>query len=98
MTAPISGMTGFGRAEGALGDWAWTVEARSVNGKGLEIKARTPGALDGLDRVAREQAQARFQRGQVAVGIQTRRTGSTGEVRINEAVLDGYLAAARAMI
>ena len=36
MTA-ISGMTGFGRAEGTHGDWSWSVEARSVNGRNLEF-------------------------------------------------------------
>ena len=32
-------MTGFARVEGALGDWTWAVEARSVNGRNLEIRA-----------------------------------------------------------
>ena len=31
----ISGMTGFGRTEGASGAWSWAVEARSVNGRNL---------------------------------------------------------------
>ena len=34
--AKLSGMTGFGRAEGALGAWSWAVEARSVNGRNLD--------------------------------------------------------------
>ena len=29
----LNGMTGFGRAEGAAGDWSWSAEARSVNGR-----------------------------------------------------------------
>ena len=95
MSVPISGMTGFGRAEGASGDWTWTIESRSVNGKGLEVKARTPGGLDGLDRTVREQAQARFQRGQVSVTVQARQGGGDGQVRINQAVLDQYLKIAR---
>jgi len=31
----LSGMTGFGRADGAGEGWTWSVEARSVNGRNL---------------------------------------------------------------
>ena len=60
---PISGMTGFGRAEGAHGAWTWAVEARSVNGRNLETRFRGPPGFDGLERLTREGAQSRFQRG-----------------------------------
>ena len=89
---PLSGMTGFGRAEGAAGDWSWAVEARSVNGRNLEIRFRGPPGFDGLDRVAREAAQARFARGQVNVGVQARRAEGAVDVRINEDALARYLA------
>ena len=89
---PISGMTGFGRAEGALDGWSWAVEARSVNGRNLEVRFRGPPGFDGLERAAREGAQARFQRGQVNVGIQARRADGTGAVRINLEQLERYLA------
>ena len=85
-------MTGFGRAEGAAGDWSWAVEARSVNGRNLEVRFRGPPGFDGLDRAAREAAQSRFARGQVTVGVQARRSEGATEVRINEAVLERYLA------
>jgi uncharacterized protein (TIGR00255 family) len=90
---PISGMTGFGRAEGALGAWSWAVEARSVNGRNLEVRFRGPPGLDGLERAAREGAQGRFQRGQVTVGVQARRSEGAGAVRINLEQLERYLAA-----
>ena len=89
---PLSGMTGFGRAEGSAGDWSWAVEARSVNGRNLEVRFRGPPGFDGLDRVAREAAQARFARGQVNVGVQAKRSEGAVDVRINEEVLARYLA------
>ena len=49
----LSGMTGFARVEGALGDWSWAVEARSVNGRNLETRFRGPPGLESLDRAAR---------------------------------------------
>jgi uncharacterized protein (TIGR00255 family) len=90
----LSSMTGFGRAEGALGPWSWAAEARSVNGRNLEVRFRGPPGFDGLDRAAREAAQARFQRGQISLSLQARRAEAAGSVRINRDVLDRYLALA----
>ena len=89
----ISGMTGFGRAEGAHAGWTWAVEARSVNGRNLEVRFRGPPGFEGLERAAREGAQARFQRGQVTVGVQAKRAEGAGAVRINLAQLEKYIAA-----
>jgi uncharacterized protein (TIGR00255 family) len=89
---PISGMTGFGRAEGALGAWSWAVEARSVNGRNLEVRFRGPPGFEGLERAAREGAQGRFQRGQLTVGVQAKRTEGAGAVRVNLEQLERYLA------
>jgi uncharacterized protein (TIGR00255 family) len=87
----LSSMTGFARAEGAAGAWSWAVEARSVNGRNLEVRFRGPPGFDGLERLAREAAQARFQRGQVNVSITARRAETAGAVRINREVLERYL-------
>ena len=89
----LSGMTGFGRAEGALGAWSWAAEARSVNGRNLEVRFRGPPGFEGLERAAREGAQARFQRGQLTVGVQARRAEGAGSVRLNLEQLERYLAA-----
>jgi uncharacterized protein (TIGR00255 family) len=88
----VSSMTGFARMEGALGDWTWAVEARSVNGRGLEVRFRGPPGFDGLERAAREAAQARLQRGQVGVSLQARRPEGVQALRIDEAVIARYLA------
>jgi uncharacterized protein (TIGR00255 family) len=89
----ISGMTGFGRAEGASGGWSWAAEARSVNGRNLEVRFRGPPGFEGLERSARELAQARFQRGQLTVGVQARRAEGASSVRLNLEQLERYLAA-----
>lgn len=93
----ISGMTGFGRADGGLDGWSWTVEARSVNGRSLEVRFRGPPGFDGLERGAKTAAQARLNRGQVTLGVQAKRSGGAGELRINQAALDRYLALANAL-
>jgi uncharacterized protein (TIGR00255 family) len=88
----LSGMTGFGRADGALDGWSWSVEARSVNGRNLDVRFRGPPGFDDLERLTRAAAQARLNRGQVTVGIQARQaqTGA-GALKVNEAVLMRYL-------
>lgn len=88
---PISGMTGFGRAEGAHAAWSWAVEARSVNGRNLETRFRGPPGFEGLERAARDGAQGRFSRGQLTVGVQAKRSEGAGAVRVNLAVLERYL-------
>ena len=94
----ISGMTGFGRAEGALGAWSWAAEARSVNGRNLEVRFRGPPGFDSLERAAREGAQARLQRGQVTVSVQAKRAEAAGAVRINLDQLERYLEAGRPQV
>ena len=89
----LSGMTGFGRAEGAAGEWSWAVEARSVNGRNLEVRFRGPPGFEGLERLAREGAQARFQRGQMTIGVTAKRLEGAGGVKINLEVVERYLAA-----
>ncbi|WP_426017306.1 YicC/YloC family endoribonuclease [Brevundimonas sp. DWR2-3-1b1] len=88
----LSGMTGFGRADGVGEGWTWSVEARSVNGRNLEIRFRGPNGFDALERSAKTAGQSRFARGQVTVGVQAKRS-EAGEaaVTINAAVLARYL-------
>lgn len=92
MSNLISGMTGFGRADGALDGWTWTVEARSVNGRTLEVRYRGPGGFDNLERLTKAAAQGRLNRGQVTLGVQAKRAeGSEPAPRVNESVLATYL-------
>ena len=88
----ISGMTGFGRTEGASGDWTWSIEARSVNGRNLEVRFRGPPGFDGLERHAKTSAQSRLNRGQVTLGIQAKRADlGAASLKINSDILARYL-------
>lgn len=88
----LSGMTGFGRADGALDGWTWSVEARSVNGRNLEVRFRGPNGFDNLERLAKAAAQGLLSRGQVTLGLNARRAdGDAPTLKINEAVLARYL-------
>jgi uncharacterized protein (TIGR00255 family) len=91
----LSGMTGFGRADGTLAGWSWSIEARSVNGRNLEVRFRGPPGFDALERLAKTAAQERLNRGQVTIGVQARRADAgLAALTVNEAVLARYLALA----
>jgi len=91
----ISGMTGFGRADGAADGWTWSVEARSVNGRNLDVRFRGPNGFDTLERLTKAAAQERLNRGQVTVGVQARRAEAAASgLKVNQAVLQHYLALA----
>ncbi len=95
---PLSGMTGFGRVEGAAGDWTWAAEARSVNGRNLDVRFRGPPGFETLERVAREGAQGRFQRGQITVGLQAKPSETAAQVRINLDQAERYLVAGAVLV
>jgi uncharacterized protein (TIGR00255 family) len=88
----LSGMTGFGRADGAHGDWSWSIEARSVNGRNLEVRFRGPPGFDNLERLAKAAGQVRLNRGQVTLGVQAKRADAgAAALKVNEDILARYL-------
>lgn len=90
----LSGMTGFG-AGTRTGDYGEIrVEARSVNGKGLDLRLRLPVGLDSLDAPLREAARKRFARGSLTLTVTHTRAEEAASVRIDEARLALYAQAA----
>ncbi len=59
----IVSMTGFAEAHGTRGNLRWRWEVKSVNGRGLELRLRTPPGLDSIEAAARTLAGERFRRG-----------------------------------
>jgi len=62
-------MTGFAESAGAHKDLRWRWEAKSVNGRGLDLRLRTPPGFDGLEPPARLLASERFRRGSFQVSL-----------------------------
>jgi uncharacterized protein (TIGR00255 family) len=65
----LSSMTGFAESVGAQGALRWRWEAKSVNGRGLDLRLRTPQGFDGLEPPARKLAADRFQRGSFQISL-----------------------------
>jgi uncharacterized protein (TIGR00255 family) len=90
-------MTGFARREGALGAWTWAVEARSVNGRNLEVRFRASSGFESLEPASREGAQRRFKRGQIGITLLVKRREAGADLRINEALLRRWTEAAASL-
>jgi uncharacterized protein (TIGR00255 family) len=94
----ISGMTGFARAEGELpaelGGQRWIWEAKSVNGRGLDLKLRLPQGFDALEQPARTLAGKLFKRGSLQASLAlTRDATAAAPVRIDTDLLAKLLEA-----
>lgn len=81
-------MTGFGRASGQTPAASWSVEARSVNGRTLDVRVNLPPGFDALDAAARALAKARFERGNLTVSIRVEPRAAPEALQIDEAALD----------
>jgi uncharacterized protein (TIGR00255 family) len=61
----IVSMTGFAEGHGAREGARWRWEAKSVNGRGLDLRLRLPPGFDGLEPPIRTLAAERFKRGSI---------------------------------
>jgi uncharacterized protein (TIGR00255 family) len=89
-------MTGFADLAGDAGGLAWVWEARSVNGRGLDLRLRLPEGFDSLDAPLRAAAAKALARGSVTVTLRIARGAVNGLPRLNPAALDAAVAAALA--
>ena len=58
----LTSMTGFADLAGRRGGLAWTWEARSVNGRGLDLRLRLPEGFEALDAAAPRRGRPRRSR------------------------------------
>jgi uncharacterized protein (TIGR00255 family) len=85
-------MTGFARAEGADEGLSWRWEAKSVNGRGLDVRLRLPPGSDRLEPIVRERIAARFSRGSFNIALATSLSGPGRRYAVNRQALDAVLA------
>ena len=94
MPTSLASMTGYGRASGALPGVSFTVELKSVNGRGLDMRMRLSSGFDGLEGEIRRIVGRAVTRGSLTVTLNVDREGEGGRVVVNhqalEAILDGF--------
>jgi hypothetical protein len=92
----LTSMTGFADLAGGTGGLSWNWEARSVNGRGLDVRLRLADGFESLDSTIRSAAARHMSRGSVSIGLQLAK-GTAGSVpRLNPAALEAAVAAALA--
>jgi uncharacterized protein (TIGR00255 family) len=92
----LTSMTGFADLAGGTGGLSWNWEARSVNGRGLDVRLRLADGFESLDSTIRSAAARHMSRGSVSIGLRLAK-GTAGSVpRLNPAALEAAVAAALA--
>ncbi|WP_019962066.1 YicC/YloC family endoribonuclease [Woodsholea maritima] len=94
----LSGMTGFARTSAHFDIYAWTWEVRSVNGKGLEVRARLPQGFDRLDNPLRALLKTVFSRGSFQATLTLQTETGEGRYRINIDQLRAYAEAGQVLV
>jgi uncharacterized protein (TIGR00255 family) len=85
-------MTGFARTSGAVGDFLWTWELKSVNGRSLDVRCRVPQGFEAMDGVVRQAAAEHLKRGNLSANLTVDDVASRGRLSVNRAALDQILA------
>ena len=93
MSAPLSSMTGFARVSGEArwGNWVW--EAKSVNGRGLDVRVSYPSGFEDFDRAAKLVASEHFKRGSLQVSLKIEIAEGASAIAVNEPALAALVAA-----
>jgi uncharacterized protein (TIGR00255 family) len=89
----IASMTGFAREAGVTGSYQWAWEIKTVNGRGLEVRVRTPSGLDAVGEDARGQILKALTRGQGQLNLTLTKASSAPKLRVNQDVLQSLLSA-----
>ncbi|MEO0567527.1 MAG: YicC/YloC family endoribonuclease [Pseudomonadota bacterium] len=86
-------MTGYATGQGAIDGFSWDWELRCVNGKGLDLRFRSPELLTGLDADLRTKVTASMSRGNLSVSLKVQSSGAEGGVELDADRLETVLIA-----
>ena len=87
----ISSMTGFASVSGAVGEYSWIIEIKTVNSKGLDVKIRLPPFLEQMEARLRHSLSKAISRGACQIQCQVVRQAGETSVSINEALLKSLM-------
>jgi uncharacterized protein (TIGR00255 family) len=91
----FASMTGFAESAGSHDGLRWRWEAKSVNGRGLDMRLRIPPGYDGLEAPARRLAAERFQRGSLQISLTVEPLEAVRGLAIDPAALASAVKLAR---
>lgn len=89
----LNSMTAFASATGTHQAHGWTWDLRSVNGKGLDLRLRVPDWIEGLETALRARLGKALTRGNVNLSLRVHAEDQSGQLTVNDALLDDILTA-----
>ncbi|GAA4345024.1 YicC/YloC family endoribonuclease [Flaviaesturariibacter amylovorans] len=93
----LKSMTGFGRAERAVGDKTFLIDIKSLNGKQFELQLKMPAFLKPFEFQIRKVLSEGLGRGTVDCNISLKETGSAKPITINTDLVKAYHHSLRAL-
>ena len=84
----ISSMTGFAAGEWSANGCNWTWEAKSVNGKGLDLRCRVPHGYEKVEATARAVVGKVFKRGNFNLNLSIQENAIENQYTINHTLLN----------
>lgn len=83
-------MTGFGKAEGKVGDYLVSIQMRSLNSKTLDLNLRLPGIFKELESDIRKEITNTLYRGKVEVNVSVQNNNLGKAPTLNKDVFKKY--------
>ncbi|QYJ00567.1 YicC family protein [Thalassovita mediterranea] len=93
MSARVSSMTGFARVSGEAEWGSWAIEAKSVNGRSLDVRVNVPGGFEEVERAIKQAASKLFARGNIQIGLRIEVSGGAETLSVNHDALQQLLRA-----
>lgn len=91
----VMSMTGYAQSEGQTGNLNWRLELKSVNSKGFDLRCRLPSGFDTFETAVRSLVTQKIKRGSLTLGLHLQAAGGAKGARLNRALLDDVLKAAK---
>jgi uncharacterized protein (TIGR00255 family) len=86
----LKSMTGFGRAEKAVGDKTFLIDIKSLNGKQFELMLKMPAFLKPFEFDIRKIISKQLGRGSIDCSINLKESGASKPVSINTELAKAY--------
>jgi uncharacterized protein (TIGR00255 family) len=86
----LKSMTGFGRAEQAVGDKTFLIDIKSLNGKQFDLQLKMPAFLKPFEFDIRKLLSEKLGRGTVDCTISLKETGNAKPISINTDLAKAY--------
>ena len=91
----VNSMTGFASLGGEHEGINWVWEIRSVNGRGLDVRARMPEGYEAVEKFVKSETAKTCARGTVNIGLRIKQSAEGGTPVLNTSNLDAVIEAVK---